>query len=520
MMKLSRPNIIILILLVTVSLAGVVAIFTWRQTAIRNEVTANVNRISMSVAQNATTMLNTSFSIQHNLRLISYLHILTSKSWNSPLELIEFQETEIRSIERMINTNPLLQNIRIYIDQRDMLEFIPVVYNMARAGNSTWVNSDSDDQLRWYFDYADISTNNPIHYSEENLVASISSLRINNYLVKLEVASTMDDFVPGLFSQVDENNILVFVDMHGDLHYNEESQWGIEPSQIYSRIDFGDGFQIWNGVISRFNVLITYMPIENPFVGSIVEIRNITAYSNTTLVFSTAFVVVVFSIGYLFFKMSNSESLKKEIVVKDAQILALNNQIDSHFLYNTLETIKMLAEIEGNYGVSDTITSLGKMFRYNLGRNTTGEATLGQELNYVKEYMALTNLRFEKKIKLSIDVYDSLLDTIIPRMTLQPVVENCILHGKKDEILISISVHIIASNILIEVKDNGIGIDPDTLEKLQDTLRTGKSDGSFGLGLLNMRQRLILHHGKNCSVAIKSVAGFFTSVLITLGGDV
>ena len=515
--RITIPNAIILVVFIIFCVSGIGAIFTWRQSVVQNEVFNNITRISMYTAQNATTLINTSSSIQHNLRLMRYLQLLVGDSWGSALEIREFYETEIRSIERMINTNPLLRNIRIYVEQDGVLELFPVVYNMARAGDSAWVAGGGISQSRWYFNYADTSLNSPVHNSEKNLVANITNVHIGGYRTTFEIAASMNDFIPGLFSNTYPDSVLIFVDKFGIMHYNHQNSLGISPSQIAWRINFGGGFQSWQGLFWGFPVIITYVPIDTPLIGGILEIRDISAQRNVTWLLLFLFISAMFLVSYLFIKISANENMKKELAAKDAQIMSLNNQIDSHFLYNTLESIKMLAEIDENYYVSDAITNLGKMFRYNLGRSATNDqTTIEAEIEYVQEYMALCNLRFDYEVPVIIESPENLLKNPLPRMTLQPIVENSITHGQRVGLMVTISVSQKKDNILIEVKDNGLGITPQTLEQLRDSLKNGKTNGQFGLGLANVYQRLTMHHGKDCSITIDSVPHSYTSVVLVL----
>ena len=167
----------------------------------------------------------------------------------------------------------------------------------------------------------------------------------------------------------------------------------------------------------------------------------------------------------------NKENVKKQLLMKNVEIKSLQNQINAHFMYNVLESIKMMAEIKGDYEISDAITSLGQMFRYSM-KWTSGLVTLREELEYVQTYLNLLNLRFDYEIYLSLNIPEQYMDIEIPKMTLQPIVENSVYHGIEDmaeDTSIYIKVYdIVEKNILaIEVSDAGKGMDEEKLKEIK-----------------------------------------------------
>ncbi len=106
----------------------------------------------------------------------------------------------------------------------------------------------------------------------------------------------------------------------------------------------------------------------------------------------------------------------------------MQNQINAHFIYNVLESIKMMAEIEEQYTISDSVTVFEEMLHYNM-RWKTFLVTVQDELTYVQNYVELMNLRYDFTITLSIQMPENLYRQDIPKMSLQPIVENAITHG-------------------------------------------------------------------------------------------
>jgi two-component system sensor histidine kinase YesM len=217
------------------------------------------------------------------------------------------------------------------------------------------------------------------------------------------------------------------------------------------------------------------------------------------------------------------ENLDRQLLVKNSQIRALQNQINAHFIYNVLETIKMMAEIDEKYVISDAVTSLGKMLRYSM-KWTNGTVLLEEELEYVRNYVALMNLRFDYEIILSLRVPQEMMQQVIPKMSLQPIVENAIKHGIEDvaeDTTIYIKAEQKGTDCVIEVTDSGKGMTPEQVEKLKEKIN-GKlqadntSGNGHGIGLKNVQDRITIAFGNAYGLAIASKEGCYTKVSMHL----
>ncbi|MFX3636941.1 MAG: sensor histidine kinase [Candidatus Pristimantibacillus sp.] len=227
-----------------------------------------------------------------------------------------------------------------------------------------------------------------------------------------------------------------------------------------------------------------------------------------------------------------AQGVKKQALTKEAELRTLHSQIDSHFLYNTLENIKMLAEIENQRMISDSLTSLGGMMRYNF--KWTGEyVNLRDEIRHIQNYIAVMNIRFDEPIQLVMNIPPELMEIEVLKMSLQPIVENAIKHAwiglEESERVIKIDVFENEDQeIVIALRDNGIGIRTERLERLnemirvehtsmashEELLRRGKQ--AFGIGLRNVHQRIWLFYGKPYGLQVCSEEGKYTEVVITL----
>ncbi|MEW4368432.1 sensor histidine kinase [Paenibacillus kandeliae] len=305
-------------------------------------------------------------------------------------------------------------------------------------------------------------------------------------------------------------------------------------------------------------------------------------------------------LAYHFNRMSGTineliaQAVRKQALMKEAELRTLYSQIDAHFLYNTLENIKMLAEIEDQRQISDALTSLGGMMRYNF--KWAGEyVTLEQELRHIRNYIDVMNIRFDEPVRLDVQIAPLYNELELLKMSLQPIVENAFKHGWDEdssrERLLTISIedeeniqeehptqdidtkipnihrnvqgteqridmgmdiskrttHASMeerkpSHVRIHISDNGKGMSADTLEQLnvrllqhgstsESSARTMQADSTvstqqYGVGLLNVQQRIRLFFGESYGLQVYSVEGNGTEVtlripkIVLAGGDI
>ena len=229
-----------------------------------------------------------------------------------------------------------------------------------------------------------------------------------------------------------------------------------------------------------------------------------------------------------------TEAVKKRSATKEAELRALQTQIDSHFIYNVLENIKMMAEIEGQLLISDSLASLGSMMRYNMNWNNE-YVILNDEINHIENYIALMNIRLDNGICLKQEIEEGLLEHEVLKMVLQPIVENSVKHGGFNVVennigYLYIKAKIEGNHIKIEVSDNGVGISDEQVvalnNKIQVTQKQMIMNGlheqinhtkkSTGIGLKNVNERIKLYYGDEYGIEIMSKEGFYTKVIMRL----
>lgn len=223
----------------------------------------------------------------------------------------------------------------------------------------------------------------------------------------------------------------------------------------------------------------------------------------------------------------NNKHLVQE-AKRRSEFIALQNQINPHFLYNTLEAIRGDALSEGVDYIADITEALSTFFRYSV-TDTGNLVTISDELENVNNYFKIQQYRFGEKLEL---IYESLEDEVIlelmcPKLTLQPIIENAIFHGlekRADKGSIRIRMEMTNNKLTIIIIDNGVGMDKDTLEILNNRLKqntiayTEQEDKNKkgGIALINVCRRIKLLFGENYGIHVYSIPEFGTDVRITL----
>lgn len=213
-----------------------------------------------------------------------------------------------------------------------------------------------------------------------------------------------------------------------------------------------------------------------------------------------------------------------KLITLDSQMKSLEAQIHSHFLYNTLESINSIAEIEGVERISIMSMALGNMFRYSI-KTQSELVTIADEIHHVKDYISIQQIRFANRFQVDFDVPDDLIQKKILKLILQPIVENAFYHGLKYcsagnliKISVSTSNHILS----LTVFDNGCGMNEEQLSHLNQLLtepakfteigrRTGQS-----IGLKNIHSRISLYYGQPYGLLIQSKENEGTEITIRL----
>lgn len=221
------------------------------------------------------------------------------------------------------------------------------------------------------------------------------------------------------------------------------------------------------------------------------------------------------------------EKYSVKVQNKQAKIAALQSQINPHFLYNTLECIRSEALLYECDSIARMAKALAAFFRYSIS-NKENIVTIRDELRNIENYFLIQSYRFENKFALEINVEDDREEVgnyLIPKLSLQPIVENAIFHGletKAENGKVTIRIYTTDQELVVVISDNGTGIDWDTLVSMRQALeQTGTGTDrnekrGNGIALSNVNQRIQLAFGNRYGLRLYSTTGIGTDVEIWL----
>ena len=201
--------------------------------------------------------------------------------------------------------------------------------------------------------------------------------------------------------------------------------------------------------------------------------------------------------------------------LRGIELSLIQAQINPHFLYNTLDAIVWLIETGRNAQAAEMVTSLSTYFRSFLS-NGQDIVTMAQEQQHIRSYLEIQQVRYKDILDYSIEIDPAIRDCRIPKMTLQPLVENAIYHGikpKRGKGMLRVTGSLDGGRVTIRVADTGAGMQPQELESLRRQL---EQDQAVGFGLTSAYRRLQLMYGKACSFTIQSRPGEGTDITIVI----
>jgi two-component system sensor histidine kinase YesM len=197
--------------------------------------------------------------------------------------------------------------------------------------------------------------------------------------------------------------------------------------------------------------------------------------------------------------------------------MALQSQINPHFLFNTLETIRMKAVSAGTSDVADMVYILATLFRNSIDGGTF--IPISAELEYCKLYLQLFKIKYGEIFTFNIEINNDIMNYSMVKFTLQPIIENYLFHGMKQDSknnAISIKGFISDSNILFVISDNGIGISKEKLDRIEKTLEDNTHKQTNTIGLSNVNERLKIIYGSSYGISISSELDKGTCVKIRI----
>lgn len=206
-----------------------------------------------------------------------------------------------------------------------------------------------------------------------------------------------------------------------------------------------------------------------------------------------------------------------EVEKQKIEHMVLKAQINPHFLYNTLGSIKWMAESKGQEDISELVTALIELLKVSVKQNST-YVTLAEELNYITNYMAIIQSGLDGEVEVDYEIEDGTGDLYVLNFMLQPIVENAVFHGlelMKGNARIDITAYLEKDTLVVMVSDNGRGMDKMKLEQIQQCESNSKS-GMNSIGVKNVHERLKFYYGEGYGLKYESEKGEGTNVIFTL----
>lgn len=478
-------------------------------------------------------------AVSANTRLTDYLAALARGETQSNREVYEFYTSDVASLERLVASNPDLYRLRIYTVGDDTLEMMPVLFSGSRLAEIGW-SGRMPGTVRWWLNYTDAM------FSAD--VAGLMALLTPLYddagvqVGLLEVSLPMADVFPRLF---EPETLAVLAAETEEVAVNPEAA-GL-PDRLDAVPTLREGARVWETELDGTPVLAgavvvpelgTYYAVES-LADLYRDIRQrqlilvLAALTAVAVIWLLARALVGQMLRQLYLVVHGVRSFSQgetdveipvrsqdeigeftqqinlllgsirdliqrqihaEVLLKNTEIRALQNQINAHFLYNVLEAIKMMAQIEGQGEIAAAITDLSKLLRYTMGWKRP-VVRLEEEIDYIRHYLALVNLRYDGQMHLQVQMPPELRDQAVPKVSLQPIVENAVVHGPplREDRTLRLTAE--ARNCLVVISLQADG--PAPTEEDQARMRLsieGKLEGGShsgnGIGLHNIQERI------------------------------
>ena len=210
--------------------------------------------------------------------------------------------------------------------------------------------------------------------------------------------------------------------------------------------------------------------------------------------------------------------LHQEEEKRRSELDVLQSQINPHFLYNTLDSVVWMTENGRTQEAVVMLTALARFFRISLSKGSN-IIPIGDEIEHARNYLTIQKMRYKDKLEFEIKADPSITQVPIIRLVLQPLVENAIYHGlkyKDSKGLLTVHGYMKGENAVIDITDDGVGMDEETLKHIYDKHKVNYR--SNGVGVYNVQQRLVLYYGKDYGIIYHSEKGKGTTASVVIPG--
>ncbi|MGG7141977.1 cache domain-containing sensor histidine kinase [Clostridium nigeriense] len=574
-LKIRSKLLIVYFLIVAVTVLTIGIYFTTRMSEevvenSKKDARANSNQIKQRLTETLRLATATSDMIYQDTKL----HEIVKTQYSSYGENVKVYN-EYPILSNYLKYYSDLSNIRLYVENNTILDNSNIVKVNDEVRNSTWYKKARADKgvITWVYKYDEISKDYSL-----SLIRDITS-EVDGHIGVLVISLQTSKFRKIISEQPYPITILIDGTVVASGEFEEGSNVNYiynsdevdyynsvkEEISLKDRYIISDKFKIDKSFNNIFEVLVS-VPVYQ-----ITETSRVVMHQSIALI---SFVVTISLIIIVYFsrQFSNRVSLlnkemakvvegnfeikeeidgrdeiaelyknlytmvdsiknlinevyvkeleQKKLIVKqkDAEFKMLASQINPHFLYNTLETIRMRAFCNGDRELADIVKKLGKIMRRNL--EVTNEiVTLKSELDMISNYLEIQALRFKGKVEYDFRLEVDPEDYLILPLLLQPIVENAFVHGLESSTKmgkIEVSIYDEVGYLIVEISDNGVGITQEKLDYINEKLRAYNDVNKKSIGISNVNERIKMFYGEEYGLYILSTLEVGTKVIILL----
>lgn len=520
---------------------------------------AELNKVIDTIQEKVQTVENISTSILTNTRLLNYL---SSSSYTKPFTSKEFQESTKSIFEYTLMMHKLnIHSVKLFIVDDRMTQYDNIIHSESEINAQDWYQAfyNSDDQSRWlgpigigYLTGDDANTKKLYSYCKKLIAEN------GDYEGIIVISITQDTLIDQNLVSLNTSTSFHMVDSKSTTLNSTKGNVITLSSNELSKIRM-QAYYIYTEKTQLY--MWKYIPELNQYLGISQQLDSPLFLKSDNLIIMLIILGILFSILFVFYfyvkkifdeikkkikevdtivkqdfvgrietkrqdeigEISQSfnvlldtihllvkDVVAKEVAQKDANLKALQYQINPHFIYNTIEVFSTSMELAGSFEIADAMAAFGKMLRYNL-RNESNFSTIKDELEHVKSYINIEKIKYFDQLHLTIDCNEELFSIPIIRFLMQPIVENSISHGFKDrtaQMNIFLKIHRNDGLLYFSVIDDGFGINEQKLIELNESfarsLYLDNTTDQHGIGLRNINERLKLFYGNDHHIKIQS----------------
>ncbi|MBQ9590488.1 MAG: sensor histidine kinase [Butyrivibrio sp.] len=410
-----------------------------------------------------------------------------------------------------------------------LILLLPNIIFMAYAFYNLWlINERYNDMLNSVIIASEFSLDFKEDFDYETYLLIVGNVTPEDSRIPV-LLSDAEKIIEGLEEYTDSKENLKRLEYVTKYLSNLENYIEIITNNLQYGNKYEKNIQIWENDVQIVTSLVQetvneYIYYENKQLQT-TQADNRLLFLNTAKISFAIFIIILIAIiavsiaGPIWITRPIEEQVKKEQKqLRKAEFELLQAQINPHFLYNTLDAIVWSAEAGNQKQVVNMVGSLSDFFRSSLNKGKE-IVSIKEELVHVKSYLEIQQIRYQDILCYEINVPESLNKYQIPKITIQPIAENALYHGIKNKRgggKITIEGYENEDTVIIEVKDNGIGIDEKRLFEIKESLESSDNNSNTIYGIYNVNERIRLNYGEQYGLKICSIYGEGTTVKILI----